>query len=270
MKKTFIFNIDWVELLADYPAEVRLEVYDAIFEYAASGTLIELKPLAKVAFRFFKKQMDDMESRHNAICAKRRANGRLGGAKKGNQNAVKNKQKQAKTSKNKLNEQNELMVVSQSQQPENKEIENKQMVVFDVDALIDSITKYIYNTKYIDNNIINSLTNLNKEEREKYGKEKQEKFVRFNRWIDEHAQNVRKLPSQITLTQFAILSYYPAQLVRDVLLAMENCKDLVKKYNSVYLTALSWLKKRMDNGNNTTNKRLYVRDADEFVDDSTI
>lgn len=38
----------------DYPPEVRLEVYDAVIEYAESGTLSELRPLAKMAFSFIK------------------------------------------------------------------------------------------------------------------------------------------------------------------------------------------------------------------------
>ena len=57
-KKSFVFNLEWAELLSDYPAEVRYEVYDAIIGYAASGTLSEMKPLAGMAFRFIKKEMD--------------------------------------------------------------------------------------------------------------------------------------------------------------------------------------------------------------------
>lgn len=45
-------------MLADYPAEVRLEVYEAVIRYAASGTLTELRPLAKMAFSFIKKDID--------------------------------------------------------------------------------------------------------------------------------------------------------------------------------------------------------------------
>lgn len=55
IKRSFVFNIDWRDVLMDYPAEVRYEVYDAIIEYAASGKLLDLKPLAKMAFSFIKK-----------------------------------------------------------------------------------------------------------------------------------------------------------------------------------------------------------------------
>ena len=49
-RKSFVFYIEWQEVLMEYPEEVRLEVYDAIIKYAASGTLSEQKPLAKMAF----------------------------------------------------------------------------------------------------------------------------------------------------------------------------------------------------------------------------
>ena len=58
-RKSFVFYIEWQEVLMEYPEEVRLEVYDAIIKYAASGTLSEQKPLAKMAFSFIKKQIDE-------------------------------------------------------------------------------------------------------------------------------------------------------------------------------------------------------------------
>lgn len=57
-KKTFVFNFEWYEILKDYPAEIRLEVYEAVIVYAASGTLPELKPLSRMAFSFIKKEID--------------------------------------------------------------------------------------------------------------------------------------------------------------------------------------------------------------------
>ena len=77
--KTFVFNLEWVEVLKDYPAEVRYEVYDAIMWYAASGTLPELKPLAKMAFSFIKKEMDYNRSRYDTMVERRREAGKLGG-----------------------------------------------------------------------------------------------------------------------------------------------------------------------------------------------
>jgi hypothetical protein len=70
-KKSFIFNVEWQEILLGYPSEVRLEVYDAIIEYVASGIILELKPMAKMAFSFIKKEIDYNTCKYNDIVAKR-------------------------------------------------------------------------------------------------------------------------------------------------------------------------------------------------------
>ena len=73
-KKSFIFNVEWQEILLDYPAEVRL----AIIEYVATGTLSELKPMAKMAFSFIKKEIDYNTNKYNDIVAKRSEAGKKG------------------------------------------------------------------------------------------------------------------------------------------------------------------------------------------------
>ena len=72
-KKSFIFNVEWREILMDYPGEVRLEVYDAIVEYVASGTVLELKPMAKMAFSFIKKEIDYNNQKYEEVVEKRKA-----------------------------------------------------------------------------------------------------------------------------------------------------------------------------------------------------
>ena len=78
-KKSFIFNCEWQEVLMEYPPEVRLEVYDAIIEYVASGKLSELKPLAKMAFSFIKKEIDYNQGRYDEKLGANKENGRKGG-----------------------------------------------------------------------------------------------------------------------------------------------------------------------------------------------
>lgn len=78
VKHSFIFNIEWRDLLMDYPAEVRYEVYDAVIEYAASGKLLELKPLAKMAFTFIKKEMDYYTQKYQEKVLKRSEAGKKG------------------------------------------------------------------------------------------------------------------------------------------------------------------------------------------------
>ena len=77
-KETFVFRIAWQEVLKDYPAEVRLEVYDAMIEYVASGTLPQLKPLANMAFSFIRRDIDADEARYAETVQKRAEAGRKG------------------------------------------------------------------------------------------------------------------------------------------------------------------------------------------------
>lgn len=83
-RKSFVFYSEWQEVLMEYPAEVRLEVYDAIIGYAVSGTLSELKPLAKMAFSFIKRQIDLNNSKYDDISEKRSNAGKKGMAKRYN------------------------------------------------------------------------------------------------------------------------------------------------------------------------------------------
>lgn len=62
----------------EYPPEVRLEVYDAVIEYVASGTLADLKPLAKMAFSFIKKEIDYNNEKYNETVSKRSEAGKKG------------------------------------------------------------------------------------------------------------------------------------------------------------------------------------------------
>ena len=77
-KKSFVFNVAWHEVLTDFEPEVRLEVYDAIIEYVASGKLSELKPLSKMAFSFIKKEIDYNNDRYQETVAKRSEAGKKG------------------------------------------------------------------------------------------------------------------------------------------------------------------------------------------------
>lgn len=89
MKKTFIFNIEWRESLLDCPAEVRLEIYDCIVEYAASGTIPQLKPMAKALFSFIKRDIDYMNQKYEDMVAKRSLAGKKGMASRYNKDITK-------------------------------------------------------------------------------------------------------------------------------------------------------------------------------------
>lgn len=91
-KNTFIFNLEWDEILSELPREVKYEVYDAIIEYARSGKLPDLKPIAKGVFLFIKKEMDRNETKYKESVS----NGKRGGNpnfKKGSPNPYYNSKK---------------------------------------------------------------------------------------------------------------------------------------------------------------------------------
>lgn len=69
-------------------------------------------------------------------------------------------------------------------------------------------------------------------------------YENFLLWMRENTPNVLKLKNQVSEPQYTKLreKYNHKQLV-DILLAMENYKELTKKYTSVYLTFLKWAKK---------------------------
>lgn len=79
-RKSFVFRLEWFKSLSAYPAEVRLEVYEATMRYALSGTLSELKPLSSMAFTFIKNALDVDFEKYNDISDKRRAAGQKGRA----------------------------------------------------------------------------------------------------------------------------------------------------------------------------------------------
>jgi hypothetical protein len=72
-----------------------------------------------------------------------------------------------------------------------------------------------------------------------------EQHDELRQWLAKNYPNVaslKTLPRQDQLT--FLREQYSYQAVIDVLNAMENKKDLAKRYKSVYLTALEWLKRR--------------------------
>ena len=89
----------WSETTKDLPNDARLEVYDAIVQYAFEGTTIEFgSSLAKVAFAFIKKEIDNESKRQAEISAKRRNAGKQGGAPKNNRNAIRIKEEERQES----------------------------------------------------------------------------------------------------------------------------------------------------------------------------
>ncbi|MDE6265326.1 MAG: HNH endonuclease, partial [Paramuribaculum sp.] len=61
--KNFTFAMKWHEILKPYSEDIRREVYDAVIEYATSGNIIEMQPLARMAFDFIRYEIDEKARR---------------------------------------------------------------------------------------------------------------------------------------------------------------------------------------------------------------
>lgn len=75
-KNSFVFFYSWRDALSECPSEVRLEVYESIIEYAQSGTLPRLKPMAQMAFNFIKVEIDRNNEKYSEMVEKRREAGK--------------------------------------------------------------------------------------------------------------------------------------------------------------------------------------------------
>lgn len=223
-KKSFIFNVEWQEILLDYPAEVRLEVYDAIIEYVATGTLSELKPMAKMAFSFIKKEIDYNTNKYNDIVAKRSEAGKKGMASryvKGNTgNGVKTTNV---TNDNKTNK-----------------------------CCHDVTNVTVYDNVYDNDNDLKENNHIHDYERNQISfPTVSEDFLNFNKWLKENCPFVLKVATQMTEKQYnKILEQYSKTDLCEVLQNLNNWKDFPKKRTSVYISVIDELKKK--GGNNGT------------------
>lgn len=94
-RDSFVYHLSWEEVMDNLPEEVREEVRGGIIGYARTGVTPELKPLAKVAFEFVKRDLDRDFQRYQDMVASRSENGKKGAAAK-QANASNAKQSQAK------------------------------------------------------------------------------------------------------------------------------------------------------------------------------
>ncbi|MBD5242178.1 MAG: hypothetical protein HDS59_08900 [Barnesiella sp.] len=69
--KNFTFALKWHEILKSYSEEIRKEVYFAAIEYAATGKIPDIQPLARMAFDFIKYEIDEKMRRREARLAKK-------------------------------------------------------------------------------------------------------------------------------------------------------------------------------------------------------
>lgn len=134
-KNTFLFNLEWVEVLKELPPEVKYRVYDAIVEYASSGKVIALEAIAKGVFLFIKREMDYNNNQYDKVVESRREAGKKGGSSK------KNKANEANAcfaKQTKANEANQADNDNDNDNKHSKECYNARARKADVKAIVEA------------------------------------------------------------------------------------------------------------------------------------
>jgi hypothetical protein len=98
---------------------------------------------------------------------------------------------------------------------------------------------------------------------------KEKEIHTLQKFVEENLSVVSQLENQLSFSECEkLLKVFPEQNIKSKLEAMENYKGLSKKYNSVYRTVLTWLKKdgelnqtnwekRNGHGSRSTNESVF-------------
>lgn len=85
--------------------------------------------------------------------------------------------------------------------------------------------------------------------------------------IESKYPNICKLKKQLTFEEAEKLTNeFSKDAIRNILQAMENYKDLPKKYVSVNLTMRNWLKRELSNGKPVSKSETIMRNAAEIIE----
>lgn len=80
-------------------------------------------------------------------------------------------------------------------------------------------------------------------------------YEKFQKWILNNAPQVAKMKEPFSEAEyFKIRKEFPPPLTAEVLMAMHNCKDLLKKYVSANITFRNWINRRLKDGKNIGSK----------------
>ena len=78
----FTASTYWAESMKELDDSLRLEIYDAIFEYVSTRKVPTLSKVAKVAFHFIKGDLDTNLKKGDMLREARKAAGSKGGIKR--------------------------------------------------------------------------------------------------------------------------------------------------------------------------------------------
>ena len=82
MKDSFVFYRDWLNVMEQLPAEIQLELYQAVAQYALNGKAPTLSPMAKIAFGFIQQTLDRDEDKYHKTVVSSKVSGRMGNLKR--------------------------------------------------------------------------------------------------------------------------------------------------------------------------------------------
>lgn len=216
-KNSFLLYTSDYKCVKDLPLEQKGALLDAIFEYASTGTIIDLPPVVSMAFNFFRSHIDDNTKKWNEKVEKRRAAGRLGGLAK----AENSKQSQANLANAKDAKQSQANLAN--------------LAVNVNDNVNDNVSTEV---DIKENTIVSKKDDLSLSS-------PSEEFIKFNQWLDKHCPFVLKVKTQMTEPEYQkLLVKYTKKEISDVLESLNNWKDFPKKRTNVYRSTLDELKKK--------------------------
>lgn len=213
-KNSILLYLSDYEPVKDLSLEEKGMLFDAIFEYASTGSTNDLPPVVLLAFKFFRMHIDENNKKWNEIKTKRIEAGSKGG-----------KQKAASAKQNLANLAN---AKDAKQSQANLAVNVNDNVNVNVSTSVDIKENTIVSKK--DELSLSSPS---------------EEFIKFNQWLDKHCPFVLKVKTQMTEPEYQkLLAKYTKKEISDVLESLNNWKDFPKKRTNVYRSTLDELKKK--------------------------
>lgn len=238
-RTSFVFYRSFYEAINGLPKNVRLEVYDAIAQYALNGTEPEqLSAMARSMMLLVKPQIDVNQRRYENGCK---------GGRPNNEDVEANGENRKETEeKPKRNQKITKQKPKQNQTETETEAKNNQTETEQQPKDNQSETKAKPNVNDNDNED-------RKKEPSKEGKKESEflsashsqseDYQKFLRWVEKYAPYCFKNLTMVTEEEFERLKKsYKGEEIATVIAKIENRKDLRKTYTNLYRTILNWLR----------------------------
>lgn len=224
MGKTFVFNLDWADILEGKSRQIRLEVYDAIMGYVRTGETPKLKEVAETCFKFIKIEIDANKAKWNDVREKR--------------------SKAAKTRYNReLPLEDDEMTDANADFAScicNNNVDNVDNVDVNVSSNEDNKEKLSIESKKKTKNCLETLKRLREESNN-------DSYKSFLSYVENNTPYIATHLAAPTEANFLKLKdAYGSELIVEQLQQIENRVDLRKRYSDLYRTLLNWCKKEWE------------------------